>query len=248
MRTLNDEELSVVHKKVLYLLKVFSEICERHNIWYSLAYGTMLGAVREKGFIPWDTDADVVIRLEDKEKVREAFMIDKPDGIMIKEHDNTEKCLQSHDTVCYVEKQFVDGIHVDVLPLVGAPSDKREQKKFVKHTFYIDKIIRSKYVNVSDCKPKNKPLVVGAKIIDFFIPDNVLRNNIYKREHKYPVNESEYVTTLANSGNSRCCIPKEIFDEMIQCMFCDIPFFIPKNWDRYLRQMYGDNYMTPIKW
>lgn len=248
MRPLTDDELIVVHEKVLQLLIAFKTVCEENDIWYSLAYGTLLGAVREKGFIPWDTDADVVIRLEDKQKCREAFRKAHLDNIILKEHDNTVRCLQSHDSVCFRDKQFVDDIHVDVLPLVGAPSTPWKQSVFSKYTFYVDKIIRSKYVDISACKPKNRPLVICAKVLDYFIPDSLLYKNIRSREQMFDISHSSYVTTLANSGNARCCIAKDVFNEMTSSDFCGIPFAIPKDWDKYLRQMYGDTYMTPIKW
>lgn len=132
MREINEKETKYVQEKLLILLKTAKEICEKENIWYSLAYGSILGAVRHNGFIPWDTDADIFIQLPDKQRFREAFKKHKPDGIRLKNHDIERKCLQSHDTLVFEDKMMIDDIHLDIYPLVGAPDSPSEQRKFAK--------------------------------------------------------------------------------------------------------------------
>ena len=73
MYNFTEKEFEEVHGLLLKLLKAFKQICDTEKIWYTLAYGTVLGAVRHKGFIPWDADADVCIKLEDVERFRDAF-------------------------------------------------------------------------------------------------------------------------------------------------------------------------------
>lgn len=70
--SLNDETLKKLHKVLLELLCEFDRICRRHGIEYTLSGGTLLGAVRHDGFIPWDDDVDVSMRREDYERFREA--------------------------------------------------------------------------------------------------------------------------------------------------------------------------------
>ena len=65
MYNLSEKELQDIHNDLLALLKVFRDVCDKECIWYSLAFVTVLGAVRHKGFIPWDSDADVAIQLPD---------------------------------------------------------------------------------------------------------------------------------------------------------------------------------------
>lgn len=248
MRELNENELKLVQDKCFVLLKAFKEICEKANIWYSLAYGSVLGAVRHKGFIPWDTDADVLIMLPDKEKFREAFYKYKPLGIKLINHNLEKKCLQSHDSLAFEDEQSVEGIHLDIFPLVGAPSNIKKQKKFARYTKYADKIIRSKYVDITQCKKKNKFFVFLAKLFCFFIPNNILKRNIFNREHKYNFDKAEYYITLSTYGRASDCIPKEFFEKTIECVFNDDKFRIPEKWDLYLSRIYGDDYMTPKKY
>ncbi len=245
MRELNPKEREIVQNRLFELLVAFRRICEKEGIWYSLAFGTMLGAIRHHGFIPWDTDVDVYIMLPDKEKFRKAFERNKPQGIQLHNHNTSAKCLQSHDYLEFTEKQFIKGIHLDVWPLVGAPSEKKAQEKFAKYLYIVDRIVRSKYVDIRQCKKKNRPLVLCAKIIDYFFSDELLKKNIRKRERKYDFYESEFLISLMNYGKASCCMPKEIFDTMIEAEFCGEKFKIPENWNVYLTGMYGEDYMIP---
>ena len=70
---LTPEKVRELHKYLIELTKVFRDVCDENGIWYSLAFGTMLGAVREKNIIGWDTDVDVFVLHKDLERVREAF-------------------------------------------------------------------------------------------------------------------------------------------------------------------------------
>ena len=247
MDEIKEKELSELHSQLFILLKVFRDICEKENIWYSLAYGTCLGAVRHKGFIPWDTDVDVLIMLPDKEKFREAFYKNKPEGIGLVNYDTEKKYLSSHDAL-FFENERSKKIHLDIYPLVGAPSTLREQAKFAKHTSIVDKIVRSKYSKLSECKKKNRLAVFLVKVCLFFVPDKFLKRNIHKRETKYSFNKAEYVTTLANYGNASSCINKDMFVEMKRESFMDVDFYIPKKYDEYLSGIYGADYMTPKKY
>lgn len=248
MRDLTDQERVYVQGRLFELVKAFRDICEKEGIWYSLAFGSVLGAVRHHGFIPWDTDADVFIKLPDKERFREAFKKNKPEGIRLVDCSIEPRCLKSHDCLEFEYGDKISGIHLDIFQLVGAPSDPKEQKKYMKYAHYTDKIIRSKYVNIHDSRPKNKKKVFIVKCFLFFVPDSLLKRNIHNRETKYSYDDSEYLMALSGYGRGRECIPRRIFDETIKEEFCGELFNIPKDYDAYLRQIYGDNYMTPIQY
>ena len=236
------------HDLLYQLLCAFRDICEAEGIWYSLGYGTALGAVRHQGFIPWDRDADVLIRLPDKDRVRAAFIKHKPAGMVLKNHEEAPRCLQSHDTMLFANDAYSD-VSLDIYPLVGAPSDEKEQARFAFYSRYVDKVVRSKYSDLSQVLKKNRPIVCCAKVIDAFIPDSVLKKNIRKRETRYDYESSEFLITLTNPGKSTSCIPKDVWEEMIPCDFNGSQFAIPSKWDVYLSRIYGDDYMTPNeKW
>lgn len=241
----SNEEL---HRLLLELMIAFKNVCDKGTIWYSLAYGSLLGAVRHHGFIPWDTDADVVIMLPDKERFRETFRKYKPDGIALKDYNVEKRCLQSHDTLYFKDKQNYENVHLDIFPLVGAPSSPKEQARFAFLSCYVDKIIRSKYVDLRRCKKKNLPLVIGAKIVDALIPDHLLKRNIHSRETRFDFDKAEYLITLSNYGTANACIPKSVWNETILLSFEGIEFRVPRDWDTCLKRLYGQDYMMPKRY
>lgn len=237
-------DLTREHDLMFELLLTFKEVCEKNSIWYSLAYGSLLGAVRHNGFIPWDNDADVFLMLPDKERFRDAFEKHDTGRVKLRNCDTETRCLQSHDSL-YLEDEK---IHLDIYLLVGAPSDFDERKRFTFKSHYLDRIIRSKYVDIKKVKRKNIPLVIGAKFVDHLFSDETLRKNIKSRETQYDFDTAEYLVDLGCDGGPDGCIPKRIFLSMIDSEFNGVNFKIPQNYDEYLRRTYGDDYMTPKKY
>lgn len=244
MYKLSDSELTEIHNELLELLKAFKSVCEQEGIWYSLAFGTVLGAVRHKGFIPWDSDADVCIRLADVEKFRMAFENHKPKGIALKNHDAEKHNTKSHDILCFEEKQVFGDLHLDVYPLVGAPNNQNKQVKVWKRNYFIDSFFRSKYVNLSDCLEKNRRKVFFVKLVDKFIPDSFIKANIHKREREFDVDETDYWTCLASPYMP---VPKRCWSYVTYMAFEDTEFNVPGEWNLYLTSLYG-NYMTPRRY
>lgn len=244
MRNFSDQELAVIHGYLLQLLKEFKRICDAENIWYTLAYGSVLGAVRHKGFIPWDTDADVCIKLSDVDKFRDAYYKHHSEGFLLNDRKRDPKALESHDTLLLKEETGYPFIHLDIYPLVGAPNDIEDQIKVWRRNFNIDRIFRSKYVKLSDCLKKNRVKVFFVKLLDWFIPNSYIKASIRRREHEFDVATSDYLTALAAPYKP---VPKKVWDNIELMKFEDTEFYVPGDWDGYLKSLYGD-YMTPRKY
>lgn len=245
---LSNNELSQIHKQLMKLLICFRDICEKEGIWYSLSYWTMLGAVRNNGFIPWDADADVYIKINDKERFRSAFKKYGHDGIILHNYNEDRKSLQSHDVLMMEGEDIFENLHLDIYLLVGAPATPVEQRKFANYLFFADAVVRSKYKILRQCKKKNRLPVLVLKVLLFFVPDSVLMNNIINREKRYDIKTSDYTISLATYRKLNDCMPKKIWDNMISCVFEGEEFKIPRKCDYYLKHVYGDDYMTPKKY
>ena len=248
MSNLSDKDIKYVQGKLLELLVAFKKVCDQADIWYTLAFGSVLGAVRHGGFIPWDTDADVFIKLEDVQNFRDAFNKYKPEGIRVKDISKEPRCLQSHDSLVFEKEDFDFDIHLDIFQLVGAPEDDSRQALYIKYVHYIDKIIRSKYVNIRYCQNKNKMKVALVKILLALIPDVLLKKNIHKRETRYSFETSNYLMPLCGYGRSKECLPKNLILNTSTKKFCGYEFNIPMDYDGYLRRIYGDDYMIPKRY
>lgn len=109
------------------ILDIIVRICEKHGLRYSLAYGTLLGAVRHGGFIPWDDDIDIIMSREDYDRFIELWPREAPDGYILMNGSNTEyypnnftKVVKDHTTFLQRDehrtKPFHKGIFVDIFP------------------------------------------------------------------------------------------------------------------------------------
>ena len=244
MYNFTEKEFEEVHVLLLQLLKVFKSICDAEDIWYTLAYGTVLGAVRHKGFIPWDADADVCIKLADVDRFRAAFYKHHPKGIMLNDRKLIKHNTKSHDTLFFEKDPGYPDIHLDIYPLVGAPNDEKKRIKVWKRNYNLDRVFRSKYVNLDECLEKNRRKVSFVKLLDRFIPDSLIKFSIRKRENEYDVNKSDYLTALAAPYKP---VPKRVWERIELLPFEDDSFNVPGDWDLYLKTLYGD-YMTPRKY
>ena len=240
----NGISIDLLQEENLRLLEAFVGVCKKYNIWYSLAVGTMLGAVRHNGMIPWDRDVDVFVRISDVPLLRDVFLKELPENCRYLARGLTKNYSASHEML---ESTIVTEAHLDMYPLVGAPNDPKKQSKFTKETYYLRKILKSKYVDIRHCLPKNRFMVLIAKFIDMFISDTRIEQIYSRYEKMYDYNSSEYVVSLANYGRACDCVKKEIMDELIEHKFEHLYCNIPKAYDLYLTQIYGD-YMTPKKY
>lgn len=115
----------------LDILKDVAGFCEKNNIRYSLGYGTMLGAVRHKGFIPWDDDVDIMMPREDYERFRTIY---KSKLYSFIDSRNTPDCYIAFGRVCDTKKTLASscipwvkkdvGVWIDIFPVDRVPDDK----------------------------------------------------------------------------------------------------------------------------
>ena len=121
--------------KMLDMIKVIDDICQKHNIEYYLAYGSALGAVRHKGFIPWDDDFDIAMTDEnyfkflnvcEKELDSNKYYLQTPE----KEEEYYLSFTKIRDiTTTLIEERNSDidityGVFIDIFPIVGVPENK----------------------------------------------------------------------------------------------------------------------------
>ena len=94
---------------------------------------------------------------------------------------------------------------------------------------------------------KNRKFVRVAKILDFFISDKKIEKMYQKLEHQYEFDTAEYTMSIVNYGKNTNCVKKEVVLETMEAEFENLVCAIPKDYDTYLTQIYGD-YMTPVKY
>lgn len=245
-----------VNKLKEYELKILDEfvsICENNNLNYYLAYGTLLGAIRHKGFIPWDDDIDVYMKGQDYYKLKK---------IMLKNNESKYFCqslesekyynlsfakIRMKNTLALEEKTkdepFNKGIFIDIFPLIPYPTNKKDQKKFRRKIKLYNLLVESDMKNKTKYNNYGNVGKTLSKI--FKIIPRSFRNIVAKRTLKkiilYNKEFDNYICIFDN-----IIFDKQIFANSIKVEYENKKYYSPKEYDKYLTTIYGD-YMTPPK-
>ena len=161
MKTLDDKMLRSLQMTELECLKEVDRICVKNGIPYNIIAGTMLGAVRHKGFIPWDDDADVALLRPEYERFKEALKRDlDTDRFYFQDHSETEGYrwgygkLRRKDSLFLREFQehmpYEQGVFIDVFPLDPVPESKAGRTVWAVRCFLIRKALWAKVGKVAD--------------------------------------------------------------------------------------------------
>ena len=239
-----------IHEVQLDLLKKFHEVCEKLNLKYTLSSGSMLGAVRHGGFIPWDDDIDVAMPRDDYEiLVREANNI-LPDGYFLQHYSTEKDCpnvfakLKNSNTTWipyeYRELSINHGIGMDIFPIDKVKSPKN-LKRISRKTYLL--ILLKNCCDITFIKTiKNKFKKFIAYLIMPFAKMSGRRKIIIKTDKfnkKYK--NGEWTTGDVIFRNK--IMPYNIFEEYENVYFEGEEFKCIKNREVYLTAVYGKNYM-----
>lgn len=253
----------LVKENILSIYQSFATICDKYNLKHWLGFGSMLGAVRHHGFIPWDDDFDVLMLREDYEKFLSIADKELPSYFKLVSHRNCSvypmifsKIQESRREVYEsIENQSVyvspTGMYIDIFPLDGMPSTSFG--KFIDlcrygvvycrklHLFRKSHSLLFGYI-ADFLGILLAPLFINKKTPnDFaFILDQMAK--------RYPTSNTQNVriASLENRFQRKeYCFPREVFDDTEIITFENLKVPVPKNWDIVLRNLYGDSYMTP---
>lgn len=231
------------HAIILEIMKDIDRFCRANNIPYTLSSGTLLGAVRHGGFIPWDDDADMFMLREDFDRFIQIYTSDKykliynfegsdmpsPSGIA----KVADVSTWSKDSTGKLDF----GVWVDVFPLESVPEDPVECKKFMHKIMSVNNRIyhRRHHDIISILKSYRHSFSWWMHKLDVLV-------------HNNPHTDSPLVAHAVGSDNYRTIIPKKWFDNLGSIRFVDHDFMAFSDTDSYLKIVYGPDYMTPKQW
>lgn len=232
---------------MIEILKYIEEICEKNNLQYFVVAGTLLGAVRHKGFIPWDDDIDIIMTKKDHLKLIEAIKNDNNNrfGILDKSIDpnyplELSKVIMK-DTLCELNDelksvQAKSEVFVDVFTLEFFNEEtSRKHRKYVR----LFENARKKVV-INNLKPSLfrtglQVFRVASKIV---VPINV----IDRFKKRYSVENGAYAGFDVSQSSDFICRVEDIYP-LKQIPFEDVKVWAPNNPDAILKYQYGPNYM-----
>lgn len=257
---MSEHKLSKLQSAELEIFKVFIDICNSNNLNYMICGGSFLGAVRHKGFIPWDDDIDVAMPRPDFEK----FLKIAPKLLPEELYLSTYKLRKDHITlvaqIFNKNKDFTlnnsakvvkTGAWIDILVIDGAPEPGIKRKLFgIKYMYYrmmnqfahFDEI-----VNLNKKRPFYENLAIKfAQItkIESKLNAEKIGDNFHKFLQTYSYEDSNYVATFMGAAKMNEILPKEVYGNGSDYEYEGMIIKGPDKYDEYLTHFYG-NYMTP---
>lgn len=238
-------ELSLREKQMLILeiMKDIDRFCRDNDIPYTLSSGTLLGAVRHGGFIPWDDDADMFMLRKDFDRFVNSYKSDRYK--LVYNFDNEDKLCPSGiakvaDVTTWQEDStgVLDfGVWVDVFPLEAVPEDPKECRKFMHKIMSVNNRIyhRRRHDLISILKSYHHSFSWWMRKLNRIV-------------HNNPYEDSPLVAHAVGSNNYRTVIPRKWFDDLGEIKFEGYDFKSFSDTDSYLKVVYGPDYMTPRKW
>ena len=244
----------------LEILRIITNICEEHGFRYSLVYGTLIGAVRHSGYIPWDDDVDIMMPRSDYDELL----------VYIKKHIqeyphlkifNREECSEYPYMITRIsddryeidvtnEKQFGMGVFIDIYPYDGLGNTKDEA---LRYGLKGDRLSSLCYQATREHFAIENTTSTFRKIIKYpvylyakFRGKDYFQNKLEKLARVKDYDESEYVGCVTwLSGGEKDIFPRKWFDETIMMKFDKYEFRVPKKNDNILRHEYGDYIRLP---
>ena len=242
---------------MLDILKKFIQVCKDNDLKYYAAAGTLLGAIRHKGFIPWDDDIDIFMHRKDFDKFSSIapeafcqpyfFQSFHTDRGLISFHAR----IRNSNTACINNTSLLynninRGIYISIFPLdgvVGISEANKQRKKIQKYKrlLHINRSLKKK----KDSRLKSYFCKLASLFFILFNP-----KMIYGRTHKiclkHAIDDVNYVCCLVapKYTTTRLFWHKELYSKTMEIDFEDIKITVPSGYDQILTIMYGD-YMNP---
>ena len=242
----------------LNIMKFLHLFCTTHKLNYSMGYGTLLGAVRHKGFIPWDDDIDIVMLREDYDK----FCTEWEDTPEYKLYNYERGNMYAAcSRLCDMQRTYVKtstplftevtGVWIDIFPLDYIEDD---HDAFLKHNY----IIKEAHINVfkkrdSMVKWNNKARNITSAI-KWLVKRIVRHQNIMKLVSHHV----QLCKNFSTPSHNVCCLafptyldrestPIHVFDDYKELLFEDTSFYAMIGFDEYLKGIYGNYMQMPPK-
>lgn len=235
-------QLRKVQLRMVEILKEIDKICTKHNLSYWLCGGSLIGAMRHKGFIPWDDDIDIEMPIQDYKKFIEICKSELPDNLQIQSHKN--------DRYYFFPYAKVRDLHSHITELTGVD-------KFYK--------LKGAFVDVFPCKPINKPCYKISRFMQLNFLIRPAKYLPYKLFHRFVLLPVYWLTTgiyrifdmidkiIGSKGISAVYgasyyikpFPEDKVLPTVRSNFEGCQFCIPKDADWCLTAQYGDYMQLP---
>lgn len=259
----HETDLRQAQLVILRMLKIIDHVCRKHDIHYWLDGGTLLGAIRHGGFIPWDDDVDIGMLREDYERFLKIATEELPKDLFVQNLStsvyagNTWTQIKDRKSLVVLEEnaKYHQGLYIDIFPFDNYSSNK------IKRSFY-EKILKTLYIkSYAVTAPFKRPYFKGQNLVKniikllikvvFSVFYILNKNVIYNLNLKYrdkiiestKKNKDNYLGYGVDVLNWDNIYERETIFPLEKAKFEGMEFDVPSNTDAYLKNLYGNSYM-----
>lgn len=244
------KKIREIQLAILIVAKEVHKICAENDINYYMCGGTFIGAIRHKGFIPWDDDIDFSMLYDDFQKFIEIarnlqhpwleFDLPDPDNedyanMFIKVYDKRTTLVEIH------KEKHARGVFVDIFPVIYAKDTKEECWKEINHSIFLRKLIQSKKYDIYPHRP------ILRTMINIFLPlvsKKYLMKAALKHMNKLASHKAKFL--IEPDGTKDNVYKAEYFDDpFVLYQFEDTAFYGVKRYHEYLTDVYHDYMQMP---
>ena len=247
-------DIREIQQMELGIMEYIHEVCQKIGVKYFLAYGSLIGAVRHKGFIPWDDDMDICMLREDYEKLQDYLIANPDERYEVMSYKNNLNYVypfmkvQDNHTYLLEEDVRIDsnmGIYVDIFPVDGYEDDSVFKDKMTR---LIKKRQLSCYTfkGITNTKSILNSLIRYISVIIFYFTNtNKYIRGIDELAQSRKVDDYELVDYLIYKDMNKPVWKREWLNQTIMGVFEGKEFMIPKNYHEILTSDYGDYTQLP---
>jgi len=249
--------LEELHQYNLAALKVFTAFCEEHQLTYFAIGGTLLGAVRHNGFIPWDDDVDVAMPRADYDKLV-SIAKEFPKPFVLEEHRYNKEFQSYFAKIRSEEIELLEavtdnadkrrGYLVDIIPLDGTPDNKLLRKLYFARVMVLRFLCGAANVHtgILTSRPKWEQQVLKVcrilRLYKILTVEKIYRrmDRVFRKQH---VEKAKHIGTIMGAYKTREIVPAAYFglkEAPVYLEFEDMKLRVPVQYEPYLTHMYGE--------
>ncbi|SYW14868.1 LicD family protein [Oenococcus oeni] len=257
-----DKNILKIQKIELEALKEVKEIATANDIHFFLRGGSVMGAVKYQGFVPWDDDTDIAVPRKDYSRLITLLSSEWSDKYWMASYLNGDE-IHSYFPRVLLKPTYQDKLGlksnnhlgftiIDILPLDGVPASSFGRFFFKYEVMFFRLLGAVHTANYKDTISQHKGM--RKKIISLLNRLHV--EKMYSQNWTYDVldkiyssrmgNQSKWIGTITGSSFDKEIFPSEIWGRGIFLPFEDTTFRVPARWDDYLKQIYGENYALEV--
>lgn len=248
MKELNKIQIKKIQ---LEIIDSIHEFCMNRGLRYSLTYGTLIGAIRHQGYIPWDDDIDIMMPRPDYEQFVIGYQGYNKNHF-VQTHKNDKSYFLPFAKVYDNRTEQIifptkTGVFVDVFPIDGFPDTEEETKVYLKKKFHVvfHDIL---YTCSNNSYRKGNKLLIALKYIGKRILYPSRKRGIEKHDAivgSYPYETANYAGVASNTIWERSRFPKKVFEDYKTTLFEGRQLYIISAYDTFLTAYFGDYMQLP---